>query len=134
MKYFLFLFIVLLFVGCNKKSTTPTEQNNPKIGESFTMKAGETIAIQGEQLSFRFDSVLNDSRCPEGGVCVWAGDAAVLLTFPDVRDTMNTYLDPKEITHGNYKVTFQMLTPYPKTDQITIPQNLYNAQFIVSKI
>jgi hypothetical protein len=133
MKHLPLVLIVIIFMGCHKESTTQTEQKSVVLGESFTLKADESIAIKGEQLSFRFDSVLNDSRSPEGGICVWAGNAAVLLCFPDMNDTVNTFLDPKEITYGNYKVKLQLLSPYPKIGQVIIPQNLYVAQFVVSK-
>jgi hypothetical protein len=132
MKYSLFLFIVLLFVGCHKESTTSAEQNNPKIGESFDLKIGESVSIKDETLTFQFVNVPDDSRCPEGAVCVWAGNAKVIIKISDTKDTLNTYLNPKETTYDSYKITLSKLSPYPK---VGVPRDTtqYVGQFVVTK-
>jgi hypothetical protein len=132
MKYLSFLFFVLLFAECHKDPETPTEQNNPKLGELFYMKIGETVSIKNEQLIFQFVNVPEDSRCPEGAVCVWAGNAAVIIKIVDVMDTVNTYLNPKEINYNPYKITLLNLSPYPKLGVLR-DTTQYVAQFAVTK-
>jgi hypothetical protein len=133
MKYFSCLFIVLLFIGCHKESTSPTEQNNPKIGESFDLKIGKSVSIKDETLTFQFVNVPNDSRCPEDAVCVWAGNAAVIIEISDIKDTLNTVANPSEITYGSYKITLSKLSPYPKVG-VPINTSQYVGQFVVTKM
>ena len=132
MKYFLFLVFVLLFIGCRRDSETSTEQNNPNLGESFDLKIGESVSIKNEQLSFQFVHVPEDSRCPLGAQCIWAGNAAVVIKIFNVLDTVNTYLNPKEIIYNSYKITLIKLSPNP---QIGVPRDTtqYVAQFVVNK-
>jgi len=132
MKHRIQSILILFLLGCHKESPVQTEQKVGKLNESFEMKAGETIAIKDELLSFRFDSVLNDSRCPEGVYCFWAGNAAVSLTFSDKTDTVNTYLNPCVVTEDIYSISLLSLSPYPKSGH-SISRNSYIAQFVVNK-
>ena len=129
---FIFGFILILYLwGCQKESPTQANQKSTKLGESFELKAGEAIVITGAPVGFRFDSVLYDGRCPEGVECFWAGYAAIVLSFADEKDTMNT-IDRYKVSKGDYIVTLQKLSPYPKVRQ-QIPKDSYVAQFNVSK-
>jgi hypothetical protein len=132
MKHKLLFILILFLLGCHKESPVQPEQKNAKLSESFEIKAGETINIQNELLSFRFDSILNDSRCPEGAYCFWAGNAALSLTFIDKTDTVNTFLDPRVVTEGKYSISLLSLSPYPKVGQ-SISKHSYVAQFVVNK-
>ena len=133
MKYIMLVLSILLSLGCHLVSATSTEQKNPKLGESFEMKVGESVIINDEQLSFRFDSVPEDSRCPRGRVCVWAGNAVVVLKFTDSTATLNTYSEPREITKGIYKISLLSLSPYPD-GTYPISQGSYVAQLVVNRI
>jgi hypothetical protein len=132
MKYISFFFVVLLFITCRRDSETSTEQNNPQLGDSFDLKIGESVSIKNEQLNFQFVTVSEDSRCPIGALCIWAGNASVVIKIYNMMDTLNTFLDPKEINYGSYKITLLKLSPYP---QIGVPRDTtqYVAQFVVTK-
>jgi hypothetical protein len=121
--------ILLFAVGCQKESATQVEMKTAKLDEMFNLKAGETISMSGESLTFRFDSVLFDSRCPEGAECLWAGNAAVVISLPDKIDTVYLYATH---TEGRYSITLQGLAPYPKIN-MPISKDLDTAKFIVSK-
>jgi len=132
MKYLWFLVFVLLCIACRRDSESLTEQNNPKLGDSFDLKNGESVSIKNEQLNFQFVNVPEDSRCPIGALCIWAGNAAVIIKIFDAMDTVNTYLNPKEIIYGPYKIALLTLSPYPI---IGVPRDStqYVAQFVVTK-
>lgn len=132
MKHVILVFSVLILLGCQLVSATLTEQKNPKIGESFEMKVGESVTIRDEQLSLQFDSVPEDSRCPPGRVCIWAGNAVVVLKFPDSKESLNTYSEPREIIKGLYKITLLSLSPYPN-GAYPISQDTYVAQLVVNR-
>jgi hypothetical protein len=131
LKYILVFIFILFLWGCRKESVTQVVQKSAPVGESFDLKAGEAIVITGTSMSFRFDSVLYDSRCPEGAVCIWAGIAAIVISFPDEKDTLSTFYR-RGVSKGDYSITFRTLSPYPKIGQ-QIPKNSYVAQFSVSK-
>jgi hypothetical protein len=46
---------------------------NAALGEPFELRLGGAARIESEGLELRFLEVTEDSRCPEGMVCVWAG-------------------------------------------------------------
>ena len=132
MKYISFVLFIFLLIACHRDSESSTEQNNPKLGDSFDLKIGESVSIKNEQLNFQFVNVPEDSRCPEGAMCIWAGNAAIVIKIFNVMDTVNTYLNPKEIDYDSYTITLLKLSPYPK---IGMPRDTtqYVAQFVVTK-
>jgi len=72
-RYFLIL-AVILFASCHK------EANNHilKIGKTTEIKLGETAYNAQYGLSLSVENI-QDSRCPNGATCVWAGYASVQL-------------------------------------------------------
>ena len=69
-------------------------------------------------LKIHFIEVLDDSRCPEGKVCVWAGNAKVKLTLAIKRKRakdfeLNSNLDPTSIDYQGYRIKFVSLTRRP---------------------
>ncbi len=69
----LFSLLILAFSGCDKEAIKPNTE--------FTLVLNETKTIQDglKNVSITYAELLEDSRCPEGIVCVWAGRAIVLL-------------------------------------------------------
>jgi len=132
MKYISFILFIFLLIACHRDSELSTEQNNPKLSDSFDLKIGESVSIKNEQLNFQFVNVPEDSRCPEGAMCIWAGNAAVVIKIFDMMDTVNTFLNPREINYDSYTITLLQLSPYPK---IGVPRDTtqYVAQFVVTK-
>ena len=60
------------------KCTAPTDPS-PALGNRFNVRAGETAALAGDGLSLTFARLLTDSRCPTGVVCIWEGDAGIVI-------------------------------------------------------
>lgn len=56
----------------------PTASKNVDFNTPFVIQYGETIAIPSIQLLLTLRDV-SDSRCPTGAVCIWAGEAAIIL-------------------------------------------------------
>ncbi|HET9825484.1 MAG TPA: hypothetical protein VFP87_09120 [Chitinophagaceae bacterium] len=87
-----------------------------------------------------FDSLLQDSRCPIGAMCVWQGTAVVRFGFT-VNDsraniTLSTLNLPgsyhSDTTLMGYKIEFLNLQPFP---QINVPRNVsdYKADLKITK-
>ncbi len=49
------------------------------LGEEFSLRPGEGVAIEATAWSLTFTAVSEDSRCPKDVICVWAGRAVVLF-------------------------------------------------------
>ena len=47
--------------------------------EPFSLAVGETVTVDGTDLSLTFAAVPRDSRCPRDVTCIVAGEAVVVL-------------------------------------------------------
>lgn len=127
-----FLTVLLLLRACDTESTAPVNEGRYRLGEAFTLSIGVTASFKDEPLQLRFVDVPSDSRCPEGVVCVWAGDAAVRIQFTESVDTLHTMYNPSEVTRGAYTVRMLQLDPYPKHG-VPRDTSAYAARFVVTK-
>lgn len=116
-----------LILGCQDSLTSV----DPEMGETFKIKYGESLVFQGEQISVRFDELAEDSRCPDGVACVWAGNARVIIQLNGLEADLNTYMDPKEVNISQYNVKLLSLSPYPKADE-NINKEDYIAELLVT--
>jgi len=101
------LFIILLF-SCESATA-------PDSGNELVIRYGQTIVDR--DISIKFQGVGEDSRCPTGVECVWEGNAEIFLQIASPDSTtvyyLNTTLEPKVITHGDYQVELVQVSPYP---------------------
>lgn len=134
------IFIVIVF-SCSK-SLEPTSPNNTEIVlnkendsalVSLQFKGQATI---NNDLTILFDGVKADSRCPENANCVWAGDGEIKLIILKGNSkeevSLHTFLEPKEITFGGYRLFLKALKPYPTTTTSIKPED-YVIDLIVAK-
>ena len=110
-----------------------------RLGREFRLKVGRQVTVKATKLRIRFVAVENDSRCPSGVTCVWAGNAAVRLQLGTGRGsktvTLNTSKSPSfvgETEYQGYKVKLVELSPYPRSDR-KIGRRDYTATLLVSK-
>lgn len=94
----------------------PRASVRPALGESFQLGFGETARIGDTDLRLTFEEVLDDSRCPTGVVCVWAGNASVLLTSKEFEAALNTAVEPFRVSQLGYSVQLIAVEPYPSAD------------------
>jgi hypothetical protein len=98
------------------------------MGEVFEIERGASVLVEGQRL--RFETVREDSRCPEGTDCVWAGRAVVafsfigtgtrsvgemLLEIPGFATAETAPTPAQTVTRGAYRFTLLALDPYPGT-------------------
>jgi hypothetical protein len=110
------------------------------LGVEFSLKPGQQTLINGEDLTIKFNSVSNDSRCPSDTECISAGNAEINLELtktgnPTVQILLNTAGItglPDQTDYLNYAIRVIDLQPYPKSGS-TILQADYSARFIVIK-
>lgn len=118
-KYLLWIlpFVLLIAAGCGAPSDIFA---NP--GVTFTLAIGQSASVNGEDLNIRFVSVLGDSRCAAGVVCIWAGEASCLVEITYADKVFEKVLTqpgltaPAQTDFANYTIAFD-LKPYPKVGQ-----------------
>ncbi|MBN1368703.1 MAG: hypothetical protein JW954_00520, partial [Dehalococcoidaceae bacterium] len=49
----------------------------------FPLAVGQKAVIASENLEIIFTEVMEDSRCPTGATCIWAGRVSVKVEFKD---------------------------------------------------
>jgi hypothetical protein len=88
---------------------------------------GSPARVASTPLTITLERVGEDSRCPEGVNCVWAGDVEVTLRIeggtarPTVA-TLHLHASPRNVAHGEYKVTLVGVAPAPKEGVRTKPE------------
>ena len=92
-------------------------------GSTFDVRYGTTLYLDHLELELSFDDVLEDSRCPANVLCVWAGQARVLIGVAAQREDLGQHefklegsSDSSEaVDIGEYDLQLIALEPYPGT-------------------
>jgi len=113
------LYLVLLAMGGCSSGPSEPSQDVP-LGQEFTLKPGESAAIQSTGLQVSFREVVDDSRCPADVVCVWAGDAVVALEVGSAAVELRSNSAP-ETSVGAYRIRLERVEPYRYSDRAIAP-------------
>lgn len=86
--------------------------------QKVILHTGQEKNVIGSKLNVKFISVVEDSRCPVGTNCVWAGNAKVKIHIGKTRGEtkefeLNTNLDPKTVVYKGYQIKIVSLSPRP---------------------
>jgi hypothetical protein len=126
------ILVLIPLSGCTKPAVDEVSLN-----AEFTISAGQSVSVKGENLSIKFVEVISDSRCPTGATCIWAGEASSLIEITDSASTYRKVLtepgssSPTKADFTGYEVMFNLL-PYPVLGKETKAKD-YLLQLIVSK-
>ncbi len=127
------LILLVLSSGCSKNNTL-----NASLDKETKLAIGQTAKISSEDLTIKLTDVTNDSRCPQGVTCFWAGEVRCQLSITLGTTTEGyTFVVPGtgdntgQIYHG-YKLVANV-TPYPKQG-VTISPDDYRMILTVSKV
>ncbi len=110
------IFIVLMgFVSACKKSDMAVAGDTKSVAiYKCTDSSAESYIC--------FDSLLTDSRCPDGAECAWQGTALIEVSFHEGGNTHNFIMSLKgfpplghtsDTTINGYNIIFTDLKPYP---------------------
>ena len=110
-----------------------TRTDSIKVGDEFGLIFGGKVTLQGTDLTLSFKDVTEDSRCPEGAVCVWAGNARILLGVNQTAIALNTTLEPKQAFYSSYVIQLLGLYPYPRFDRQTKKEEYIAAMIVTVK-
>jgi hypothetical protein len=113
------------------RTTTAVEETpvaTLRDGAPVRLAPGESTTVEPGAMRIRFDRVLEDSRCPSGVTCVWAGRARVQLTVrPNGSAAGKSYElevgSPEQgvLKLGDLNIAAQALDPYPNGQIPTDP-------------
>jgi len=141
MKYAFFLLTCFSLLGCIQHRDGDIPDTETSImaspGQTFDIKVGQEASISSQQLTLKFLSVSEDTRCPQGTNCIWEGNGKVNIELTPTGQTsyvveLNTAISLKsEATYLNYQISLLDLQPYP-TEGRTIQQPEYIATVRVS--
>lgn len=115
----------------------PCDKRGVSLDQEFDLKVGQEVTVEGEGLKIGFGSVGEDSRCPEGVTCIWAGNAKIAVRLQKGKSKsasveLNTGVDPRRHSYMGYEVRLVALRPHPKMNT-TIDKKDYVATLVVSK-
>jgi hypothetical protein len=112
--------------------------NNLIFNDTISLSYRDCLNDSENQMSICLDSVFNDSRCPTGVVCIWAGNATVRFKYEKYKNkpvifdlNTNSQFRSDTIVDG-YKFTLIGLSPYPEIEHQIIQKD-YKAEIIVKK-
>jgi hypothetical protein len=130
------VFVLMLSITLFVAPTKPT-QKVIRLDQEFTVKVGESARSQDSGLKITFASVKEESRCPKGVTCVWAGNAKILIEISKGDDgpttlELNTNINPKSGRCLGYELILKKLDPYPTADEQVKPSD-YEATLILRK-
>lgn len=108
------------------------------LGVPFALGPGQSAEVIGGTLYFVFTEILSDSRCPEGAICVWEGDAeaAVVGDLPgeiQINCVLHTSaMFSQSCDMGPYRVFLLWVEPYPVLGEPPIDPAAYIAHFMIT--
>lgn len=105
--------------------------------ESLTLGAGVQKTAKKSRLKIKFIEVVEDSRCPVGVDCIWAGNAKVKVKIIGARSSkefeFNTNSGPKGDTFDGWSIVIDELTPAPHANKPLDPKS-YKAKFTITRL
>jgi hypothetical protein len=124
------VFALAVAAACDESPIGPTPLDKP-----FTLAPGEQAAVEGTGLRVRFDRVEGDSRCPADAVCVYGGDAVVIVSVLSASASAGYELHTgtmAPVQHDAVTIALVDLQPYPFSDR-TIQLDEYRATLRVTR-
>jgi hypothetical protein len=120
---------LLLILGMTASAAQSTE--------TIIVKAGQQRIARKSGLKIKFISVIEDSRCPVGVNCVWAGNAKIKVQITGEHGPktfeFNTTMGPKGDILDGWSITIDSLTPQPRATKKPRPGE-YRATFNIVRL
>lgn len=136
--------ILVVLIGIGFYGTT-VKYKGPVSGEASATTTtvsyvpyGKVVLTVGETAHFKDNSitllrVFDESRCPTGVTCIWAGTVKVEILNVTAMGTSTEKIElGKFLTTEGEKIEVISVTPYPTKDTV-ISQNAYKVTFEVVK-
>lgn len=116
---FIAIMSVLFMSGCTPQVADESFVK-ARLDSPFRLKMNQTGFIESENIKIIFLKVTEDSRCPIGVRCVWAGQASILVAIykndANLGD-FNLTESKNEVNFSDYSIKLLKLEPYPSITQ-----------------
>lgn len=131
MKAFVLSLVTVLVFGGTVFAKASKQQ------ETASVQIHKEKKLPRSKITIKFLELIEDSRCPTGTQCIWAGNGKIKVSIRRGRGAarlfeMDTNGPHKSIVYGGYKIKLTELTPHP-AENIRIDRNGYVAGFSVGK-
>lgn len=128
----LFLTLILTFVF-GSVITAEAKDDAP-----VKVRVGKQKKFARSKITVKFISLVEDSRCPVGVNCVWAGNAKIKVQISEGREAgetfeLNTNIGARGATFRGYAVNLTELIPKPKADSKNADGD-YTATFSIARM
>ncbi len=111
--FVIFMLLIILFSKCEKNEI-----------ETAALKQVSLYSCSAKSIDpyICFDSLLTDSRCPKGAVCIWQGMALIKVGFHENGNIHRFTMSlegfpplgyPSDTTVNGFRIVFKDLKPYP---------------------
>jgi hypothetical protein len=115
--------LLLISSGCEKNELEPTftfgQASDFRLNQLYTSADGQYKLMIKE---------ISDSRCPEGVVCVWAGEVTIKGEWSANKQTtpfeIHSVVDQGNIMPEGITIKISAAKPYPKYGTETKPEDL----------
>lgn len=102
----------------------------------YDISPGRELVVEEAGLRVGFVSVDEDSRCPVGVNCVWAGNVRVALSLSldeseDRRVSLNTAFNPRAVRFRGRRISIKKVAP-PKIEGERIKPDEYVITLVVA--
>ena len=132
MRAVVLLLCVLVLTSCDRDSPVSPSP----INQELTLAPGQTVNVQGADLSVKFTGVTGDSRCPADALCITGGSATVRLEVSagsgTRRDVAFETGNLQPVTTASVTMELLQLAPYPFSTGPIQPQD-YRATIRVKR-
>ena len=84
-----------------------------------TLAVGKAFKVPDTSITVTFEDVVEDSRCPTGTNCIWAGDAVIRIGIRSAANSGSSYTlhtNPqfmREVEYEGIRVLLTNLMPHP---------------------
>jgi hypothetical protein len=114
-----FLVVVILLLSAFSSCVATSGDISASLGQEFTLPLGQKVFIESENLLIKFDEVTEDSRCPRGTECVWAGEAGcgLFIEYCGSPAEMVLIQPGGDVSATDYFIMYKIvfkLEPYPE--------------------
>lgn len=126
------LLVSLAMLGC--VSNPPALPSGP-VNARVVLAPGEAADVPGAAIGVRFESVINDSRCPGDATCIQAGSATIRISVLPSGGGLVSYdvtTSNAPARHADLTITLENLAPYPFVSRPTAPSD-YRATLRITR-
>ncbi|UXX80550.1 hypothetical protein N7E81_05480 [Reichenbachiella carrageenanivorans] len=134
-KFLRVLGVVLVLASCDDPN--PSCCDEPQLivlGESFSIKEGETVEVESSTVTLTFSELLNDSLCPYDTTCLTNGTLAITINISGTNKTLS--IGDQSLptaTYKNYTIELQRLIYPTKSDEKANNSSTYAVQMVITR-